>query len=408
MPSTKSDRHLPPALEPPYRSRSPDGRATPSGGLAAASKHGGPPRLLLVEDNPADADLVMDFLAAPGTDTAGIEVRRVDRVERALAALRAEPFDILLLDLSLPDAEQLDGLEALTAAAPELPIVVMSGLADDQVALAAVQAGAQDYLVKGQDDGRVLRRAIRYAMERQELLARERTARATAERASRARDEVLSIVSHDLRAPLSTITMCAHALREPDADGAQLADMIMQSAEWSLRIIRDLLDVSAIEAGRLAIHPEHMTVAAILESLASIYAPLAREKEIALTVATDPGSRWISADVDRLVQALGNLVGNAIKLTPRDGRVSVSVHDDGTSVRFRVTDTGPGIAPEHLANLFDRFWQAPGAHRSGAGLGLAIARGIAEGHGGRIEVESTPGEGATFTLILPSAPPPPR
>jgi signal transduction histidine kinase len=77
-------------------------------------------------------------------------------------------------------------------------------------------------------------------------------------------------------------------------------------------------------------------------------------------------------------------------------------------VRFRVTDTGPGIAPEHLANLFDRFWQAPGARRSGAGLGLAIARGIAEGHGGRIEVESAPGEGATFTLILPSAPPPPR
>ena len=227
--------------------------------------------------------------------------------------------------------------------------------------MAAVHAGAQDYLVKGRDDGRAIRRAVRYAMERQQLLAAERAARGTAEGAARARDEVLSVVSHDLRAPLGTITMCAHALRDPEPDSAALADTITEAAEWSLRIISDLLDVSAIEAGRLSIHAEPMTAGAILDAVGHLFALPAHQREIALTVELGPPAIWLDADVERVVQALGNLVGNAIKLTPRGGRVSIAAAAAGDWVRFSVTDTGPGIASEHLPRLFDRFWRDPGA-----------------------------------------------
>jgi CheY-like chemotaxis protein len=163
MPSTVSS----PVAASAYRA---PGRA----GTPAAMPGEPLPRVLLVEDNPADADLVIELLTGPGSDRPDVAVVRVDRLSRARAALAAEHFDVVLLDLSLPDAEQLDGIEALTAAAPEVPVVVMTALEDDRMALRAVHAGAQDYLVKGQDDGRVVRRAIRYAMERQELLHRKR------------------------------------------------------------------------------------------------------------------------------------------------------------------------------------------------------------------------------------------
>jgi signal transduction histidine kinase len=361
-------------------------------------------RVLLVEDNPADADLVTGYLTAPDSSLSGASVVRVERLGRALGTLASERIDVVLLDLSLPDADRLDGVEAVVAAAPEVPIVVMTGLADDEVALAAVKAGAQDYLIKGEDGPRVVRRAIRYALERQELLARERAARASAEHAARARDEVLGIVSHDLRAPLSTITMCAHALREPHADCAELAEMIAQSADWSHRIIRDLLDVTAIEAGRLTIHPEPMSPGAVVDTVRSMFAPIAAGQGIELAAEPDTAPRWVDVDVDRLVQALGNLVANAIKFTPRGGRVTISAATgpDGTAL-FRVADTGPGIAPEHLPHLFDRFWQARETRRAGAGLGLAIAKGIVEAHRGSIGVESAVGTGTAFTCVIPTA-----
>jgi len=363
---------------------------------------GRPLRVLVVEDNPADADLVIGYLTEPGSTTAGAEVRRVDRLARALPLLATGGVDVVLLDLSLPDADRLEGVHAIGESTPDVPVVVMTGLADDQVALAAVKAGAQDYLVKGQDGPREVRRAVRYALERQELLGRERAARASAERAARARDEVLGVVSHDLRAPLTTITTCASALRDPDANHRELSEVIAQSAHWSLRIIRDLLDVSAIEAGRLTLRPEPMTSDAIVEMVEGMFVPIAEAAGVELTCEGSVARTWVEVDVDRLVQALGNIVGNAIKFTPRGGRVTMSVATGEGTVQFRVSDTGPGVPPEHLPHLFDRFWQARATGRGGVGLGLAIAKGIVEAHGGSIRVEGGPG-GGTFVLVLPAA-----
>jgi signal transduction histidine kinase len=365
-------------------------------------------RVLLVEHRGADATVIEGYLRDCAECGRAVAVERVSRVTRARELLGRRRFDIVLLDLSVPDGRGLAGLETLSAVAPEVPIVVMAAAGDDTLAAAAVMAGAQDYLTKGQDDGRVVRHAVRHAIERhrlrrerEALLAREREARAAAERATRVRDEVLGMVSHDLRSPLTAIAMSADALLEGSGDVAVLANAIVRSSEWALRIIRDLLDVTAIEAGQLTINREPMTAQAITEMLWSMFAPSAAGAGVTLDVERPEPALWVDADVDRVVQAVGNLVGNAVKFTPRGGRVSLTVRRSEDGIRFRVEDTGCGIAPENLPRLFDRFWQAHESGRGGAGLGLVIAQGIAEGHGGRIEVESRLGSGSTFTLLLP-------
>jgi signal transduction histidine kinase len=368
-------------------------------------------RVLMVEASPESAATIgASFGAAAGHAPAAI-VEYETRIARACDRLARERFDVVLLDLSQPGGAGVEGVESLCAAAPDVPVVVMTTLAEHDLAVAAVKAGAQDYLTKGYDNEQIVRHAVSLAIERhclrrerEALLASERAARAAAERAARVRDEVLGMVSHDLRSPLSAIAMSANALLEGSGELPVLAGAIARSSEWALRIIRDLLDVTAIEAGRLTIHREPMVVRAITEVISSMFASSAATAGVALTVEPVGTALWVDADVDRVVQAVGNLVGNAIKFTPRGGKVTLVVNRDGDSVRFRVEDTGVGIAPENIPHLFDRFWQAHETGRGGAGLGLVIAHGIAEGHGGRIEVESQPGRGSTFTLVLPEQP----
>jgi signal transduction histidine kinase len=368
-------------------------------------------RVLVVEASPEDAATIGAYFGAPGGYTPEAIVEHETRIARACERLAFERFDVVMLDLSQPDSKGLDGVKALCVAAPDVPVVVMTSFADHGLAVAAVKAGAQDYLTKGYDNEQIVRHAVSHAIdrhclrrEREGLLASERAARAAAERAARVRDEVLGMVSHDLRSPLSAIAMAANALLEGSGDLPVLANAIVRSSEWALRIIRDLLDVTAIEAGRLTIHPEPMIVQAITEMICSMFASSAATAGVTLVVEPVGTALWVDADVDRVVQAVGNLVGNAIKFTSRGGKVTLAVNRGDNSIRFRVEDTGVGIAPENIPRLFDRFWQAHESGRGGAGLGLVIAHGIAEGHGGRIEVESQPGRGSTFTLVLPERP----
>ena len=223
-----------------------------------------------------------------------------------------------------------------------------------------------------------------------------------ARKASKTRDEVLGIVSHDLRNAIGTITMSAELLEAGmDAEGMQrLADKIARSARWMTHIINDLLDVTALEAGRLSVQPERTSASAIAETVRTVCEARAQERGVDLRVELAPVPPF-QGDANRLVQAVGNLVENAVKFTPRGGVVILAVEPRDGGVVFRVTDTGPGIAADDVPHVFDRFWQAQKTRYGGAGLGLAIARGIAEAHGGRIDVTSEPGQGSTFELVLP-------
>ncbi len=229
-----------------------------------------------------------------------------------------------------------------------------------------------------------------------------------ARQANRARDEVLGIVSHDLRNPISAITMCAHVLDEtPPADEKvrrELLRTIIESTEWMNHLIADLLDVANIERGRLALETHTESPAQLAEQALHMFAIEAREHGLRVDAEIATPLPAIRADGARIVQVLGNLIRNAIKFTPDDGRVALRLHAEDGVVIFSVADTGRGISVDDQAHIFDAYWQSSdGARARGSGLGLSIARGIVEAHGGRIWVESTPGQGSTFSFSIPRA-----
>ena len=230
-----------------------------------------------------------------------------------------------------------------------------------------------------------------------------------AQQASRARDDTLAAISHDLRNGLNTVlTAVGLLLRSlpPDTEGRRErrhVEAIRRSAERMNRVIGDLLDVASIEAGRLFVDAKVEAVRPmIIEALAVCRDP-AIEKS--LRVKEHVTGEHIAAvcDRERVLQVLGNLIGNAIKFTPDGGSVEVSAEQVDDEVLFRVRDTGVGVSPKQLPHVFDRFWQATPKARLGSGLGLTIAKGVVEALGGRIWVESRPGEGTTFFFTLPQA-----
>lgn len=231
-----------------------------------------------------------------------------------------------------------------------------------------------------------------------------------ARRASGTRDDVLAIVSHDLRDPLSAIAMCARALStnppDDEAGRRELATAIYDASQWMHRLIADLLDVTSIESGRLHIERCPDRIAPIIEQVRQMLEPAAADRGIVLTTDVPEDLPAIDCDRARIVQVLANVVGNAIKFTESGGTVRVTALPGETEILVSVTDTGPGIAPEDLPDVFTRFWRARQVRRtSGSGLGLSIADGIVRAHGGRMTVQSRLGEGSSFQFTLPLAAP---
>lgn len=225
-----------------------------------------------------------------------------------------------------------------------------------------------------------------------------------AEQAIASRDDVLAVVSHDLRNPVNRVRMAAEALLETGQvhdSGRRTLGMVIRAADEMNHLIGDLLDVARIEAGTLSIDRETVALADLMEQVEESHEAAARKRKVAWRVDCPDPPVTVTADEDRLLQALGNLVGNALKFTPEGGEVRVEVVAVEGAVRIAVRDTGPGMDPSQLAHVFDRFWQGHVGDRRGAGLGLAIARGIAEAHQGRLWLESEAGQGTTAWLELP-------
>jgi PAS domain S-box-containing protein len=229
-----------------------------------------------------------------------------------------------------------------------------------------------------------------------------------AQRAIRARDDLLAIVSHDLRNPLSLTLMNADLLAEslpPDETGRRARDrahQIRRSATRMSRLIGDLLDAAAIETGSLPISRTRQDVAPLVEEALEMMRPMAHGRTLALERVLVGDVPAVDCDRERILQVFSNLIGNAIKFTPQGGAITVSVERVVDEVRFAVTDTGPGIIAEDLPHVFDRYWRAKRTERGSVGLGLYIVKGIVEAHGGRIWVESRVGIGSTFYFTLPA------
>ncbi len=247
----------------------------------------------------------------------------------------------------------------------------------------------------------------RAAAERTALLAREHDARVAAERALALRDQILAIVSHDLRNPVATVSMALTSLEE-DADAmtperrATLIEIGHQSVAWMHRLIADLLDVASIDAGRLALTRQLADPVIVVGRARMAFEQPCAARGIRLVVETPERLPRVVIDAERIQQVLGNLLANAVKFTPDGGTIAIVAEEGNTELRLSVGDSGPGVPAEHRPHIFDRFWHARRSARTrGTGLGLSIAKGIVEAHGGRIWLETADRVGSTFTFTLP-------
>jgi PAS domain S-box-containing protein len=223
----------------------------------------------------------------------------------------------------------------------------------------------------------------------------------------RARDELVGVVSHDLRNPVAAVKMLSRMMLRTSegggADARESIELIAQAAEQMDALIRDLLDVNRLDGGKLVIAPVPVDPLILLTDSLQTLRPLIEEKAISLDLQIEEALPKVMADCERIQQALSNLVGNAIKFSPAGSKIVVAARGEPQDVIISVLDRGRGIAAEHMPRVFDRYWQSSRTDRQGAGLGLAIAKGIVEAHGGRIWIDSRPGEGTTASFSLPFA-----
>jgi two-component system sensor histidine kinase/response regulator len=360
-------------------------------------------RILIVDDDEVDRLAIRRALDATSVpmliDEEPDPARVADRV-------RASAYDCLLIDHLLAPTTGLELVRSLRAAGVDAALLVISAHADEEVEAEMIAAGAHDYLPKGDLSPSRLLRRLRYAIRVTRAEAESANAIRQAREAAQARDEMLAIVSHDPRGPLSAIAIAADSLVDEDsrADRVRLAGAIRRGVDRAEKLIRDLLEVSRIEAGHLEVSPRPVEVALLLQQAVRDHELVTRDASVAITTSVADGTGAVLADRDRINQVLGNLISNSIKYAKSGGSIALSAEVQGDVVAISVADRGPGIAPESLPYLFDRFWQGRKQRRGSAGLGLAIAKGIVEAHGGSIGVASAPGEGARFTFTLPRAP----
>lgn len=476
--------------------------------------------ILLVEDNLADARIIQVMLESHSEQ---YPVVHVERLTEALARLRQEEFAAVLLDLSLPDSKGLQTIGPVYNQVPHVPIVVLTGLDDEEIGIKAVQEGAQDYLVKGQFFANTLMRAIHYSIERHRLrltlqasegrcrdlfenasdaivsfttegivtevnrgleallgwtrqelvghhysqiltpdaaaqmeervnqllcgecpptytpiieieatrkdggivplevrddvlanaqcrpigimlMARDITTRKELERR---RSEFLALLSHDIKNPLSVLIGYADYLQQEARQhgvvkSVEVLPWIKSSGLTILSLVNNYLDLSRIEEQPLKLECEAVGINDLLQRIGQQYEGEARHRKITFTLVLQPKLPWVQGDPVAIDRILSNLVYNALKFTPPEGKVTVSSMLQGSEVVITVADTGPGITAEEIPLLFEKYHRAVGARRTaGLGLGLFIVKTLVERHGGRVEVESVVGSGTQFRIALP-------
>jgi signal transduction histidine kinase len=385
--------------------------------------------VLLIEDNLGDARLLEEMFREQ--DAHHVELHHVKRMSEAETYLAQCAVDIILLDLELPDVHGLEAVRRARAAAPLLPLVVLSGLDDELMAVRALQEGAQDYLLKGHTETRGLMRSLRYAIERNTIEGRlfaelELAQEARDEKArlqvkvleesqdekARLQEKFLSHVSHELRTPLTAIyffttNVLDGVLGELNSEQREQLTLALSNVDQLKDMVSDLLDITRARTQKVRLESQHASPAKLVAEALGTCTNNAAVKDINLHCVVGPDLPFVWADPARVRQILTNLVDNGIKFTPAGGSVTVGNRPFGEGDDFLclwVSDTGCGINQGNLELVFDRLAQIKNpveASRSGLGLGLFIARDLVSRHHGRIWVESKLDQGSTFYFTLP-------
>ena len=397
-------------------------------------------KLLLVEDNPGDARLIQETLADAGDDM--FELAHVEDLASGLARLDENEFQLVLLDLDLPDSVGLDTFQQMRVGAPRIPFIVLTGLDDEGLALKAVQLGAQDYLIKGEADSRLLVRAIRYAIEREQTQQKIKALNADLERRVAERTQELAaanqalarineelreldrmktsfirVTSHELNTPVQVILGMLSLLEQHDPEKSSSWERALEVARRRATNLKDLvtriLKISQVGEYYSRLDRDEVDPDKLVQQVVSEVTPYITLRGQQLEVEVAEGLPAASLDFHKILDVLLHLTMNAIKFTPDGGIIAIEVTArEGTALRFAVTDTGMGFQKEDVGHVFEEFFSSfDSEHHSsgeyefgkrGIGLGLAIAKEFVEMHQGRIWLESRPGKGSTVQFEIPT------
>ena len=357
--------------------------------------------ILLVEDNAGDRRLISEMLAEASNVT--FDVKYADRLQAAMEYLGQNRVKVVLLDLGLPDSQGLETLRKVYAQVSELPIVVLTGLNDEMIGVQAVNEGAQDYLIKGQVDTHLLRRTIRYAIERKQAEERERQLQLQLNLSNRLASLGLMVegIAHEINNPLTSVIGFAQMLTFEDISENTREDvkMIGDNAQRVADIMKNLLTF----AKQQKLERTYINVNDIIGATLKMRAYPLEDTNITVTTQLDPALPSTMADATLLQQAFLNLVINAetaMKLAHGKGSLLIKTELISDTIQISFTDDGPGIAEANLVHLFDPFFSTRGVGQ-GTGLGLSVCYGIITEHNGRINAKSQLGKGSVFTVELP-------
>ena len=355
--------------------------------------------ILMVDDDPVDSRLVKQILKR-SSQTTEFMTETAESLANGLDYLKRHSFDLVLLDLNLPDSQGLETVQKTHVVNPDIPIVVLTGLDDEQIGLDAIRKGAEDYLTKGDSLKYTLVRAIRYAIERKQ-------SRKFLEQAE-AKSHFVSTVSHELRTPLtcmkeSVAILLDRIVGEVNNDQKKFLNILKRNIDRLTRLINNVLDFQKIEADKMKFDMQENDINEVVGEIKETMISLANRKGLNLLTRLDDTLPKVDFDRDKIIQVLTNLVNNAIKFTDK-GDITISTAKIDNTVRVSVQDTGCGIKKEDMSKLFHEFEQLLNLNErttGGTGLGLAICRKIIEEHGEKIWAVSESGKGTTFNFLLP-------
>lgn len=377
--------------------------------------------ILLVEDRKADYVLTRELLSETFGD--GFKLDWVKTWDAALEALRSVTYDVCLIDYRLGKWTGLDLLREAINAGARVPFIMLTGQDNREIDVEAMQAGAADYLAKDDISAPVLKRSVRLALARQQHLTAERESQELLKKANLKLSELYNTahqfvdnVSHEFRTPLAVIKDFASILSEGLAGAVnpeqqEYLGIVINRVDDLAVMVDDMLDISKLEAGLLCVTRQENSLDQIFEDVRTTLERKAEANSAALKISAEATLPSVYCDAEKIGRVITNLAVNAFKFSDKDGEVSLWARHDPKNAQavIGVTDKGPGIAPENVQAIFDRFKQVGGDVRSstkGFGLGLNIVKELVHLNFGDITVESKLGEGSTFTFTIPTFDPP--